>query len=262
MSSQLNTSDGITIISTTMIKVAPQTTESTAQTNSTSWDLELLLLEYSQKGLLFHKPGPNGETSTTTSLIHHLKETFQRTLHFFPPLAGRLTATRSDGGAATCFHIDCNEGDGALFINATVKDDNHLTVGDILNPSNNVPAIVRSFFPLARVRNHDGVLRPLMAVQVTELVDGLFIGCSINHLLADGNSFWHFFNSWAQISRGEDISKPPFLNRDQLTLDLIGSTRISISDEHLIHMNKNTLNRRHQARFCGVCISFHETEYS
>lgn len=31
MSSQLNTSDGISMISTTMIKVAPQTTESTAQ---------------------------------------------------------------------------------------------------------------------------------------------------------------------------------------------------------------------------------------
>ncbi|XP_020522838.1 BAHD acyltransferase DCR, partial [Amborella trichopoda] len=51
--------------------------------------------------------------------------------------------------------------------------------------------------------------------QVTELSDGLFIGCSMNHTVADGSSFWSFFNSWAEISRGDGsslkISQQPVL---------------------------------------------------
>ncbi|KAK6164682.1 hypothetical protein DH2020_001546 [Rehmannia glutinosa] len=236
----------IHVISTSTIKIPPQP-ESTARINLTPWDLELLFLEYSQKGLLFLKPSPHQQTqiltkTSTTSLIHHLKASFEQTLQFFPPLAGRLATTRSDDGTATCFFVDCNhiEG-GALFIHATVEDEN-ITVADVINSSTN---IVRSFFPLTGVRNYDGVSQPLMAVQVTELVDGLFIGFSINHLLVDGTSFWHLFNSWAEISRGEipigsPISKIPFLNRDLITLDLIGSNTIYISHEHL-NFDKNPL---------------------
>ncbi|KAI9164945.1 hypothetical protein LWI28_004804 [Acer negundo] len=61
----------------------------------------------------------------------------------------------------------------------------------------------------------DGTSKPLLAVQVTELVDGIFIGISINHIVADATSFWHFVNSWSEISRGcELLSKPaPILQR-------------------------------------------------
>ncbi|KAK6141408.1 hypothetical protein DH2020_024856 [Rehmannia glutinosa] len=243
----------IHVISTSTIKIPPQRStikippqpQSTARINLTPWDLELLFLEYSQKGLLFLKPSPHQQTqiltkTNTTSLIHHLKASFEQTLHFFPPLAGRLATARSEDGAATCFFIDCNHTEGgALFIHATVKDEN-LTVADVLNSSTNyVPEIVRSFFPLTAVRNYDDISQPLLAVQVTELVDGLFIGLSINHLLVDGTSFWHLFNSWAEVSRGEipignPISKLPFLNRDRITLDLTRSNSIYISNEHLV----------------------------
>ncbi|KAF2582152.1 hypothetical protein F2Q68_00000226 [Brassica cretica] len=34
---------------------------------------------------------------------------------------------------------------------------------------------------------------------VTELVDGVFIGLSMNHSIGDGCTFWHFFNSFSDI---------------------------------------------------------------
>ncbi|KAL0314959.1 UNVERIFIED_CONTAM: putative acetyltransferase [Sesamum angustifolium] len=212
----------IRILSTSTINAVPLT-ESTHRINLTPWDLELLFLEYSQKGLLFRKPNPRQEATilsktNTTSLIHHLKASLERTLHFFSPLLGRLATTKSDDGSTTCFFIDCdniNE-NGAVFIHATALDTN-LSVADILDSSTYVPEIVPSFFPLKGTR------------------------CSINHLLVDATSFWHFFNSWAEISRGDHvnlvhdpISKLPILNRDQLTLDLVGSSDIKIYNEYLI----------------------------
>lgn len=54
-------------------------------------------------------------------------------------------------------------------------------------------------------------------MQVTELVDGFFIGCTMNHCVADGTSFWHFFNSWSEIARNGGshliVNKPPVLDR-------------------------------------------------
>jgi hypothetical protein len=69
-----------------------------------------------------------------------------------------------------------------------------------------VPPIVHSLFPLNRVKNSEGTTQPVLAVQVTELIDGIFIGFAINHVVADGKSFWLFVNSWAEISRG--FNKP------------------------------------------------------
>ncbi|XP_021818218.1 uncharacterized acetyltransferase At3g50280-like [Prunus avium] len=51
-----------------------------------------------------------------------------------------------------------------------------------------------------KFQNYEGVSKPLLSAKVTELVDGIFIGCSLNHVVADGTSFWHFFNTWAEIS--------------------------------------------------------------
>ncbi|KAL2535382.1 HXXXD-type acyl-transferase family protein [Forsythia ovata] len=221
----------IHVISTCAIKPTADDCQDESKIHLTPWDLELLLLEYSQKGLLFNKPTTEQEKSLLSeniTFIDHFKTSLSRTLNFFPLLAGRLAATKVEG-RSTSFFIDCDN-IGALFIHATVND---LTVADILNPTY-VPCIVHSFFPLNGVRNYDGVSQPLLAVQVTELVDGFFIGCSINHLLVDGTSFWHFFNSWAEFSRGYDcVSKPPFLKRE-LHFDTECSRNIAIDNEQLI----------------------------
>ncbi|KAL0416658.1 UNVERIFIED_CONTAM: putative acetyltransferase [Sesamum latifolium] len=107
------------------------------------------------------------------------------------------------------FFIDCNNA-GIEFTHATACG---MSVSDIENRSH-VPEIVSSFFPLNGLLNCEGISNPLLGVQVTELVDGYFIGCTANHSVVDGVSFWHFFNSWSEISRGSDsISKPPIFER-------------------------------------------------
>ncbi|KAI5594047.1 hypothetical protein BDE02_03G050200 [Populus trichocarpa] len=86
-------------------------------------------------------------------------------------------------------------------------------MADILQPVY-VPPILHSFFPLNGISNYEAVSKPLLAVQVTELVDGIFVGCTMNHAAVDGSSFWNFFNSWSEIHRGLDhISKTPVLER-------------------------------------------------
>ncbi|KAI3686806.1 hypothetical protein L1987_80495 [Smallanthus sonchifolius] len=39
---------------------------------------------------------------------------------------------------------------------------------------------------------------------VTELRDGIFVGGSVNHLLADGTSFWDFMATWSEIFTSKD----------------------------------------------------------
>lgn len=180
----------------------------------TPWDLQLLTVDSIQKGLLFRKPNPQQHrelAKSSSEIINHLKASLSDTLNYFPLLAGRLAASKSSDNTLS-FFVDCSN-EGAEFTHATAPG---LTLADILEQTY-VPKIVKSFFPLNGVRNYEGVSKPLLAVQVTELVDGFFIGCTINHCVADGTSFWHFFNSWSEISRTKCsnliVNKPPVLER-------------------------------------------------
>ncbi|XP_028771551.1 uncharacterized acetyltransferase At3g50280-like [Neltuma alba] len=170
-------------------------------------DLSPLLRGSIQKGLLFRIP-PSHDKS---SVITNLRQSLSSTLDFFPPLAGRFAVVQHhDGGdSSSSFFIDCNNA-GALFVEAVAPD---TTVADILEPTY-VPHVVSSFFPLNGLKNYEGTTNPLLGVQVTELNDGIFLGFTMNHAAVDGVSFWHFINSWSEISRGSNqISKPPLLQR-------------------------------------------------
>ncbi|KAH0717229.1 hypothetical protein KY285_013260 [Solanum tuberosum] len=136
------------------------------------------------------------KASNTTSLIDHLRVSLSRVLDFFPPFCGRLTTTEQSG--TTCFFIKCN--DAGVQFNHAIADG--VTVDDILDQSKCVPHVVGDFFPLNGVRNLEATSKPFLGVQVTELVDCIFIGCTANHALLDGSSFWHFYSSWAEISSG------------------------------------------------------------
>ena len=195
----------IKVISTGTVQAPNQNGHSTRKFHLTPWDLPYLTVETIQKGLLFHNPIDQKDTSVQ---IEHLKHSFSTTLAFFPPLTGRFTIIQHEDNTASC-HILCNNA-GALFIHAVAEN---TRVADILQPKY-VPPIVHSFFPLNGVQNHQGTSQPLLAVQVTELADGIFIGCTLNHAAGDGGSFWHFINSWAEISRGcHKLSKLPSLER-------------------------------------------------
>lgn len=168
----------------------------------TPWDLQLFLVDPIQKGFLLHNP-PSKHT-----LIDLLKTSLSRTLDFFPPLAGRLSAAANDDGTAT-FSVDCNNA-GVEFTHAGAAA---VSLSDILEPKYK-PEMIFTFFPLNQMLNLEGVSKPLWTVQVTELADGIFIGCTANHAVIDGTSFWDFLNSWSEIARGLDsISKPPIFEK-------------------------------------------------
>ncbi|PSR91203.1 Transferase protein [Actinidia chinensis var. chinensis] len=199
----------VRLISMSTVKTVSHHGEFTDRIELTPWDLRLLLLDPIQKGLFFLKPTPSQQNELlANTVVEHLKISLSRVLEFFPPLTGRLGITHNDDNTSS-FFIDCNNA-GAQFIHAVVDT---LSVNDILELVY-VPQTVHSFFPLNGVCNYQGISEPLLAVQVTELVDGFFIGCSMNHTVADGSSFWDFFNSWSEISRGlGNISQPPALTR-------------------------------------------------
>lgn len=79
-----------------------------------------------------------------------------------------------------------------------------LAVSDILSSTDVHPA-VRSFFDLGeRTVNHDGHTKSLLSIQVRELLDGVFIGFTMNHSVVDGTSFIHFISTLSEIFRSDD----------------------------------------------------------
>ncbi|KAM3270753.1 putative acetyltransferase [Capsicum chacoense] len=203
----------VQIISTCLVVATPNESISIPKNISkiemTPWDLQFLLVDTIQKGLLFHKPKDENNNIPISSLIDHLKTSLSHTLYFFPPLTGRFSTVKNTDDDTISFFINCNN-IGAEFIHANALK---LSVSSILD-SVHVPIFVHHLFPLNNTRNFECVTKPLFGVQITELVDGFFIGCTMSHCLGDGTCFWHFFNSWSEISRGyEVISKIPVLER-------------------------------------------------
>ena len=149
-------------------------------------ELPLLYCHYIQNGLIYSlKPKHDFE-----SALELLRKSLSEVLVFFYPLAGRLT-TLADG----VIYVDCNDA-GVEFIEASADG---LSVAEII--ASDVPPVVKQLFALNGALNLEGHSLPLLAVQVTKLRDGLSVGCTLNHAIADGASLWHFFNSWAQLCK-------------------------------------------------------------
>ncbi|XP_049403099.1 uncharacterized acetyltransferase At3g50280-like [Solanum stenotomum] len=167
-------------------------------------DLPMLSVHYIQKGCLFTRP-----SFPIAQLISLLKLSLSQTVTHFPPLAGRFV-TDSDGYV----YITCND-EGVDFVHATAT---HISIRDVIG-SIDVPDHVKEFFPLDRTVSYRGHFIPLLAVQVTELADGVFIGCAVNHSVTDGTSFWNFFNTFAEVSRGvKRIVRQPDFTRDSVLI--------------------------------------------
>lgn len=158
----------------------------------TPWDLRLITIDYVQKGILLPKPPGSG-----ASLADSLASSFARALERFYPFTGRLaTEERSDGTVTVS--LRCT-GDGAEFVHAVAPG---VAVADIVG-SFHIPPVVQSFFQLNKVLGADAAVErlPVLSVQVTELVDGVFIGMSLNHSVGDGTAFWDLFNTWSDTHR-------------------------------------------------------------
>ncbi|XVE99711.1 hypothetical protein REPUB_Repub03eG0224300 [Reevesia pubescens] len=178
-------------------------------------DLPMLSCHYIQKGCLFTSP-----QIPIDSLISFLKQSLSKTLSFFPPLAGRLY-TDPNG----YIYVTCNDA-GVDFHHSKCAT---LFIRDVIG-SVHVPEFVKEFFCFDKTVSYQGHQKPIMAVQVTELADGVFIGCSVNHAVTDGTSFWNFFNTFAEICRkitnnnnnniqsSEKIARKPDFSRDSVLI--------------------------------------------
>ncbi|CAJ1973403.1 unnamed protein product [Sphenostylis stenocarpa] len=164
----------------------------------TPWDIAMLSVHHIQKGLLFIKPSTLHPHHFMENLLEKLKHSLSLTLSRFYPLSGRLVTHKTQHPPSYIVFVDCNNTDGARFIYATLD----MTISDILSPVD-VPPTIHSFFDHHKAINHDGHTMPLLSIQVTELVDGVFIGCSMNHVIGDGTSYWNFFNTWSQIFQAQ-----------------------------------------------------------
>src|ERR1035438_4696226 len=85
---------------------------------------------------------------------------------------------------------------------------------------------------IASVLALDLCLFVLREIQVTELSDGVFLGCALNVMVADGTSIWHFWNSWAEIARAKAaaieyvLSRPPV--HEKFFMDGFGNPPIKL----------------------------------
>ncbi|CAL0327077.1 unnamed protein product [Lupinus luteus] len=133
------------------------------------------------------------------NLLDNLKRSLSVALIHFYPLFGRLVTQKTHDPHSYVVFVDCSSNSpGARFIYATLD----MTISDILSPID-TPFIVQSLFDHHKAVNHDGHTMPLLSIQVTELLDGVFIGCSMNHSIGDGTSYWNFFNTWSEIFQSQ-----------------------------------------------------------
>ncbi|XP_074288143.1 putative acetyltransferase At3g50280 [Silene latifolia] len=175
-------------------------------------ELAFLPFDQLQKGLLFSTKPKNVQSD----LLETLKDAIAISLVHFYPLAGRFSIEEFHDENTKWVYLDCNKGPGAGLVHATVEE----TVSNIVS-SVDVHPIVRSFFDLGEKSvNYDGHTRPLVSVQVTELIDGIFIGFTMNHSLVDGNSQWHFINSlseiFIQLTKNQEIDNIPNISQNPI----------------------------------------------
>ncbi|KAH7538081.1 hypothetical protein FEM48_Zijuj03G0161200 [Ziziphus jujuba var. spinosa] len=163
-----------------------------------TFDLPYLGFYYNQK-VLFYK-GNNYE-----EMVEKLKDGLEVVLVEFYQMAGKLG--KDEEGVFRVEYDDQMEG---VEVTEAVADD--IRTED-LSAEEGTNAF-KELIPYNGIFNLEGIHRPLLAVQLTKLKDGLAIGCAFNHALLDGTSTWHFMSSWADICSGSStISVPPFLDR-------------------------------------------------
>ncbi|KAJ3700022.1 hypothetical protein LUZ61_003727 [Rhynchospora tenuis] len=183
--------------------------EAPRKVDMSSWDLPILGAHYIQKGLLFKHP----PDLSVEQIIERLRNSLEEALFHFYPLSGRLRVVTCEGGGVTC-HVEVGtegEGEGPEFVHAVADG---IGIADVVAADGqDLPEFLKEFFPLDLAINYDGCTNPLLAIQLTELIDGFFIGCAFNHTIGDGTSFWHFFNAWAEISRCIAVRKEVVLSR-------------------------------------------------
>ncbi|KAL8216241.1 hypothetical protein R6Q57_023078 [Mikania cordata] len=206
----------------------------------TPFELPCINIKYSQKGLLFAKP--ETQDFSITSFLNDLRQSLSVTLNHFYPIAARFATRKQDNPPSYVIYLDSSNTPGVKLVYATTD----ATVSDVLDPPY-VPSLAHSFFDLNEAISHDGHTLPVLSVQVTELVDGVFIGGSVNHMVADGTSFWHFMGTWSRIFRsgGEYHGSTPAFKRCSLDgFDPVISIPYTHHDQFIERLEIRTFKER------------------
>ncbi|XP_012074025.1 BAHD acyltransferase DCR [Jatropha curcas] len=166
-----------------------------------TFDLPYLAFYYNQKFLLY-----KGSNDSFANMVGKLKDSLRVVLEDFYLLAAKIG--KDEEGV---FRIEYDDNmEGVELVEAIAEG---ISVDD-LTAEDGSTTTLKDFIPWNGVLNLEGLHRPLLAVQLTKLKDGLAMGCAFNHAILDGTSTWHFMSSWAEICKGShSISIPPFLER-------------------------------------------------
>ncbi|XP_010515389.1 PREDICTED: uncharacterized acetyltransferase At3g50280-like [Camelina sativa] len=192
----------VVLVSSSIVRPVNSNQSGRTKIHLTPFDFSLLQFSSPQRGLLFPKPDPSFH------LISQLKSSLSLALDIYFPFAGRLVKTENLEDNTVSLFVDCDDS-GARFLHAEAKS---VSVSDILQPDGSVPCFLDDFFPRNGLKNCDGAPEPLLVVQVTEMNDGVFIGYSYNHMVADGVSMWDFFHTWSKIcSSGSCFDHKPLV---------------------------------------------------
>ncbi|KAJ8773186.1 hypothetical protein K2173_028363 [Erythroxylum novogranatense] len=150
---------------TSKTHVNPSKKLGTRQCQLVTFDLPYLAFYYNQKLLLYK--GNNYE-----EMVEKLKDGLGIVLEDFHQLA----AGKDDDGVFR------------------VEYDDEMDVEDLTVDKEGVENL-KELIPYNGVLNLEGLHRPLLAIQLTKLKDGLAMGCAFNHAVLDGMSTWHFMSS-------------------------------------------------------------------
>lgn len=165
-------------------------------------NVDLVVPSFHTPSVYFYRPGPASGTAffDADAMITALS----RALVAFYPMAGRL-ARDYDGR----IEINCN-GEGVLFVEAEAEAviDDFGDFAPTLELRQLIPAVDYSL---------DLSSFPVLVLQVTYFkCGGVSLGVGMQHHVADGASGLHFINTWSDITRGLDLTIPPFIDRTLL----------------------------------------------
>ncbi|CAH2079700.1 unnamed protein product [Thlaspi arvense] len=132
-------------------------------------------------------------------------------------------------------------------------------MNDLVQTDGSVPDFITLFFPANNVESHDAlILEPLLALQVTEMKDGVFISFGYNHMVADGSSFWKlkFFHTWSKICQtGSSSNFQPLVLKDWFLNKIDYPIHIPVSETER-PLNSETSTKERVFHFSKKKISY------
>ncbi|XP_019177793.1 PREDICTED: BAHD acyltransferase DCR-like [Ipomoea nil] len=215
-----NETSGVKMVAKTYVK--PRKAVGRKECQLVTFDLPYLSFFYNQKLLIYKAAGDEFE-----EIVGRMKDGLGIVLEDFHQLGGRLA--KDEEGVFSVVYDDDMDGVQVVEAAAEALEVAHLT-------DDEGTTMFKELIPHNQIFNLEGLHRPLLALQLTKLRDGVAVGLAFNHAVLDGMSTWHFMSSWAEICCGAtSVSTPPFLDRSKARntrIKLLNLSKPSDAPEH------------------------------